>query len=71
MSERDYAEGFKVGVCCALAIVAAFDDEVQWREIVAACGGYRKLHAFSKAHGNLDTDGFSHYRAPLRPRRHP
>lgn len=45
----------------AMAVIASFDDEVQWREIVRACGGYDYLRAISKRAGNLRIDGFTRY----------
>jgi hypothetical protein len=59
---RRRTTAFAEGVCAALAVIAHFDDEVQWREIVRDCGGYDYLRGVSKRAGNLRMDGFTRYR---------
>jgi hypothetical protein len=63
-TKRETDRAFYEGVCCALAHVAACDQETLWREIVHGCGGDRRLRALSKRNGNSDIDGFTAYRAP-------
>ena len=53
---------FAAGVNSALAVIAAHDQEVVWREVVASCGGYDYLRGVSKRAGCLRIDGFTQYR---------
>lgn len=65
--KRKRDDRFAEGVCAALAVVACYDYETVWREIVAACGGYDYLYAVSKRGDNLYIDGFTQYKRPASP----
>lgn len=62
LNQRQYHVAFCHGVLAALAVLAYGDHESQWREIVAANGGYDYLRGVSKRAGNLASDGFTRYR---------
>lgn len=55
-------EPFAQGVCAALAVIRGHDQEVVWREVVQANGGYEYLRGVSKRGGNLRIDGFAKYK---------
>lgn len=62
LSRRE--EAWARGVCAALAVIAQFDHEACWREVVAANGGHDYLRGISQRGGNLRIDGFTHYAKP-------